>query len=67
MSETWQELLGRIAVYILVFFLNAWIVQTAWNNLEFGTGITYWQAIGLVIMCDVLFKSNITVRKKINE
>jgi hypothetical protein len=67
MNDTWQELLGRIVVYILVFFLNAWIVQTAWNNLEFGTSITYWQAIGLLIMCDVLFKSNITIRKKINE
>ena len=62
--DTWPQLLGKIVVYIAVFLLNAWVVQAAWNNLEFGSGITYWQAIGLLIMCDILFKDGVRVKGK---
>ena len=61
------EILIKIAVYISVFFLNAWIVQAAWNNMEFGSGISYWQAISLLILCDILFKDGVTVKGKIDE
>jgi hypothetical protein len=61
------EKLIEIAVYISVFFLNAWIVQTAWNNMEFGSGISYWQATGLLILCDILFKDGVTIKGKIDE
>ena len=67
MSDTWAELIGKVIVHIGVFFLNAWIVETAWNNLNFGSDISYWQAVGLLILCDILFKDGVRVKGKTNE
>jgi len=43
-------------------FLGSWIVQLLWNGVvegvilhRFGNEITYWQAMGIVLLCEILF------------
>lgn len=54
-------LLGLLVVLVLGLF-TGWIVMLCWNAIMpmiFGLStITYWQGYCLVILCNMLFKSN---------
>jgi hypothetical protein len=58
------EILGAVAVALVVIFVLAFPVQWLWNNclVPAVNGINYigfWQALGLTILSNVLFKSNV--------
>jgi hypothetical protein len=58
------EILGAVAVALVVIFVLAFPVQWLWNNclVPAVNGINYigfWQALGLTILANVLFKSNV--------
>jgi hypothetical protein len=58
------EILGTVAVALVVIFVLAFPVQWLWNNclVPAVNGINYigfWQALGLTILSNVLFKSNV--------
>jgi hypothetical protein len=58
------EILGAVAVALVVIFVLAFPVQWLWNNclVPAINGINYigfWQALGLTILSNVLFKSNV--------
>jgi hypothetical protein len=58
MKEEVVVSLTKLILSICLIFLNSWIVQVCWNNMEFGKEITYWQALGLLFLCDILFKDS---------
>ena len=58
------EILGAVAVALVVIFVLAFPVQWLWNNclVPAVNGINYigfWQSLGLTILANVLFKSNV--------
>ena len=58
------EILGAVAVALVVIFVLAFPVQWLWNNclVPAVNGINcigFWQALGLTILSNVLFKSNV--------
>ena len=58
------EILGTVAVALVVIFVLAFPIQWLWNNclVPAVNGINYigfWQALGLTILSNVLFKSNV--------
>ena len=63
--ESIAALLGLIAIIIV---LLGYPVMLLWNWLMpeiFGlSGITFWQAIGLNILCTILFRPSINIKKQ---
>lgn len=59
--EHLAEILGAIVLIIVIAILFAFPVMWLWNWLMpviFGlTKITVWQALGLMILCQFLFKN----------
>jgi hypothetical protein len=58
------EILGAVFVGLAVIFVLAFPVQLLWNwclvpAVEGINYIGFWQALGLTILSNVLFKSNI--------
>jgi len=53
---------GVLAIAVILCFLFAFPIKWLWNwlmPLIFGlTKITFWQALGLNLLCGMLFKSN---------
>lgn len=51
--------IGMSLALIISFFVVPWLVQLLWNALLpelFGlTSITYWQAVGINVLCGILF------------
>ena len=62
--EKFLVVLGVIALVVLVSFFSGILVFWLWNALLpvlFGFPvITFWQAIGLTLLCNLLFKSTST-------
>lgn len=59
------EILGTVAVALVVIFVLAFPVQWLWNNclvpaVNGINAIGFWQALGLTILANVLFKSNVS-------
>jgi len=57
-----------IGISLVVAFLSAYPVMLLWNALLPGLFgfpvIGFWQALGLCVMCNILFKSNSTSNSK---
>ena len=62
--ETFAAIIGLIAIVIV---LLGYPLMLIWNWLVpeiFGLSeITFWQAIGLNILCTILFRPNINIKK----
>jgi len=59
------EILGTVAVALVAIFVLAFPVQWLWNNclvpaVNGINAIGFWQALGLTILANVLFKSNVS-------
>lgn len=67
-GETVLVFIGLILVLIVLIIIEGWIVASLWNWLMptiFGlTTITTWQGVGILTLCNLLFKSDITYTKK---
>lgn len=67
-GETVLVLIGLILVLIVLIIIEGWVVASLWNWLMptiFGlTTITTWQGVGILALCNLLFKSYITNTKK---
>lgn len=67
-GETVLVFIGLILVLIVLIIIEGWIVASLWNWLMptiFGlTTITTWQGVGILTLCNLLFKSDITNTKK---
>lgn len=63
-------LIGLILVLIVLVIIEGWVVALLWNWLMptiFGlTTITTWQGVGILVLCNTLFKSHSTSVKKDN-
>ena len=60
-----SAIVGFIAVFILLSFILAWPVMALWNGCLVGAvdgvhQITWLQALGISILCSLLFKSTNT-------
>lgn len=59
-GETILVLIGLILVLIVLVIIEGWIVACLWNWLMpaiFGlTTITTWQGVGILVLCNLLFK-----------
>lgn len=64
-----NELLITLATYLFIAVLSsllmAFITQWIWNEVlvtivDFVNPITFWQAFGINILCDILFKSHVS-------
>lgn len=66
--ETIFIVLGIFLVYFFFSLLFAWPFMLLWNWLMpviFGLcKITFWQSLGLMILCSFLFKSSNTTTSK---
>lgn len=63
------EILGTVAVALVVIFVLAFPVQWLWNNclVPAVNGINvigFWQALGLMILANVLFKTSVENKSK---
>lgn len=59
---------GIIALVLGLLALETWIVMALWNWLAVGMfglpEVTFWMAGGLMILCNILFKSSTSVSTK---
>lgn len=64
---TWFTVIGTLALAFGCVALEAWIVMALWNWLIVGLlgagTLTFWPAVGLIVLCNLLFKSSITVKR----
>ena len=67
-GEMFLLILGAIFVVALVSFLYGAILMWLWNAVIVivfaAPALTYWQAYGICIICNLLFKSTNTSTKK---
>ena len=67
-GEMFLIILGVIFVVVLVSFLYGAILMWLWNAVIVivfaAPTLTYWQACGICIICNLLFKSTNTSTKK---
>lgn len=68
-GEIFVLFLAAILVVVIVSFVFGAILMWLWNAIivvAFGAPIlTYWQAYGICIICNILFKdSNISTKKE---
>lgn len=61
MMELFSKTLSGLLIIVVIVLLTTWPVMALWNILMpeiFGlTTITFWQALGLSLLCNILFKS----------
>jgi hypothetical protein len=63
------EFLGAVAVAVIVIFLLAFPVQWLWNHclvpaVNGINAIGFWQALGLMILSNMLVKTSINTKSK---
>ena len=67
-KQTFWLILGAIVVTFLISFLYGAVLMWLWNAIivvVFGAPIfSYWQAYGICIICNILFKSTTVSSKK---
>lgn len=56
-----------VAAAVPLFFLTAWIIMLLWNwlipNLFNASELTYWETVGLSLLCSILFnRLNINIK-----
>jgi hypothetical protein len=61
--EKLEVFFTTIGVLIVVAVLMAWPIQWLWNNALVGAidgfnSIGFWQALGINILCGILFKNS---------
>jgi len=61
--EKLEVFFTTIGVLIVVAVLMAWPIQLLWNNALVGAidgfnSIGFWQALGINILCGILFKNS---------
>jgi hypothetical protein len=62
------EILGIVFVGLAIIFVLAFPVQWLWNNclvpaVNGINAIGFWQALGLMILANVLFKTSVETKK----
>lgn len=62
-------ILGSLVLVVIIACLLAWPVMLLWNGCLVGaiTGVNvigFWQALGLMLLSGILFKSNSSSSKK---
>jgi len=62
------EILGAVAVALVVIFVLAFPVQWLWNHclvpaVNGINAIGFWQALGLMILANVLFRTSVETKK----
>ena len=65
-------ILGIILILALAFGLlcfDAWILMLVWNGcfvpaVSFANQVGFWQSWGIMLMCNILFKSYTSKKKK---
>jgi len=67
--EAVSTFVGLIAGVLLLSFLLSWPVMMLWNGclvgaVAFVQEVTWLQAWGLQILCNLLFKASITTKSK---
>jgi hypothetical protein len=60
--------LAAIGMVILIAVLMAWPTQWLWNNALVGAidgfnPIGFWQALGINVLCGILFRNSTTTSK----
>lgn len=62
-----MTVIGTLVGALGFIALKAWIVMALWNWLIVGLlgagTLTFWPAVGLIVLCNLLFKSSITVKR----
>lgn len=58
----------KFVAHILGFFLSGWFVKLIWNgvvtSLLHVRSLTYWESVGLMILCQILFQPDkVSIRK----
>lgn len=60
--EKFLTFLGGVALIVIMSLLLAWPVMLLWNwlmPLIFGImSLSFWQALGISLLCGLLFKSS---------
>ena len=64
MLNEWILLLIEIIITVVAGALEACLVMCAWNFFMAGifhfASITFWPAFGLMVVCNILFKSRVS-------
>jgi hypothetical protein len=65
MGEKFEAFTLAILMLVVLGILMAWPVQILWNlcliqAIDGLNPITFWQALGINILCSILFKSSTT-------
>jgi hypothetical protein len=65
MGEKFEAFTLAISMLVILGILMAWPVQILWNlclipAIDGLNSITFWQALGINILCSILFKSSTT-------
>ena len=59
-GEKTLAIIGLIPILIVFIMIKGWCIAYLWNWLMptiFGlTTITFWQGVGIFVLCDILFK-----------
>ena len=70
MSSTEDKIVNFISTLIsalIVDLVMAWIVMLLWNGILpivlSLPAVTYWQSFGIMLLAEILFKSNIRIDK----
>ena len=65
--ENKMTVIGALVGAFAFLALEAWIVMGLWNWLIVGLlgagTLTFWPAVGLIVLCNLLFKSSVTVKR----
>lgn len=65
--ENKMTVIGTLVGALGFIALKAWIVMGLWNWLVaglLGVGtLTFWPAVGLIVLCNLLFKHSVTVKR----
>lgn len=56
--EIISKIIGRVVVFFVLFFAYGYLAQYLMHWI-FNYSLTYWQSLGLIILCDILFKNKI--------
>jgi hypothetical protein len=57
----WYQNLINVALQCIIAVFGAFIIFGIWNNLDIGSSINFWQALGIVVII-----RTITAEVKVN-
>lgn len=61
------KFISTVITALIIDLIMAWIVMLLWNALLpvlfTFPAVTYWQSFGIMLLIDILFKSNIRINQ----